>query len=275
MADATAIPGARRAQAQVGRLRIAYWEAGAGAPLLLMHGIGSAGESFAPQMAALADRFRIIAWDAPGYGGSDDHPDPKPRPQDYAAVAAGLLDALGIARAHVLGHSLGGLMAGALARHHGARVDRLILASVAAGYRLAPADPYPPALQGRLDDFAALGASGVAEKRVARLCAPDARPDAIAAVRRVMAKLRMPGYAQAVALLGQGDLIADAPAIAAPSLVICGDADVVTPPERCRAVAAAIAGARYQSLGPVGHACYVEDAPGFNAAVSAFLGGRP
>lgn len=272
MDDATVIPGARRAAAQVGALRIAYWEAGTGAPLLLLHGIGSAGESFAPQLAALADRFRMIAWDAPGYGGSDDHPNAKPLPRDYAAVAAGLLGALGIARAHVIGHSLGGLMAGALARHHAGRVDRLVLASVAAGYRLGPADPYPPALQGRLDDFAALGAAGVAAKRVARLCAPDARPEAVAAVQRVMAKLRMPGYAQAVALLGQGDLIADAPAIAAPTLVLCGDADVVTPPERCRAVAAAIAGAQYRSLGPVGHACSVEDPAGFNAAVATFLG---
>ncbi|MBL8835316.1 MAG: alpha/beta fold hydrolase [Alphaproteobacteria bacterium] len=271
MDDATFIPGARRATAQVGDLRIAFWEAGAGVPLLLLHGIGSAGESFAPQLAGLAGRFRVIAWDAPGYGGSDDHPTSKPLPRDYADVAAGLLDALGVARAHVLGHSLGGLMAGALACRHAGRVDRLILASVAAGYRLGPADPYPPALQGRLDDFAALGAAGVAEKRVARLCAPDARPEAVAAVRRVMAKLRMPGYAQAVALLGQGDLIADAPAIAAPTLVVCGDADVVTPPERCRAVAGAIAGARYRSLGPVGHGCYVEDPAGFNAAVADFL----
>ena len=275
MAEGTHIPGARRAHAQVGGMRIAYWDGGAGAPLLVLHGIGSAGESFAPQFAGLADRFRIVAWDAPGYGGSDDHSSAKPRPQDYAAVAAGLLDALGIARAHVLGHSLGGLMAGALARHHAARVDRLVLASVASGYRLGPSDPYPPVLQGRLDDFAALGAAGVAEKRVARLCAPDARPEAVAAVQRVMAKLRMPGYAQAVALLGQGDLIADAPGIVTPTLVVCGDADVVTPPERCRAVAAPISGARYQSLGPVGHACYVEDAAGFNRAVGAFLEGRP
>jgi pimeloyl-ACP methyl ester carboxylesterase len=266
---------ARRGLAQVDGLRVAYWEAGSGAPLLLLHGIGAAGESFTPQLEDLAARFRVVAWDAPGYGGSGDHALAKPSPRDYAAVAVGLLATLGIARAHVLGHSLGGLIAAALARHHPARVDRLILASTAAGYRLGPDDPYPPALQARLDDLATLGPAAMAEKRAARICAPDAEPAAVAAVQRVMAQLRPSGYAQAVALLGRGDILADAPGIAAPTLVLCGDADAITPPERCRAVAAAIGDARYESLGPVGHACYVEDPAGFDTAVAAFLTGAP
>jgi pimeloyl-ACP methyl ester carboxylesterase len=180
---------------------------------------------------------------------------------------------LGVARAHVLGHSLGALIAASLARHHPQRVERLILASPAAGYRLAADDRYPPALQARLDDLAALGPSGVAEKRAAQICAPGADPAAVAAVRRVMAQLRPAGYAQAVALLGQGDILVDAAAISAPTLVLCGDADTITPPARCQAIAAAIAGARYQSLGAVGHACTVEDPAGFAAALAAFLAG--
>jgi pimeloyl-ACP methyl ester carboxylesterase len=265
--------GVRRGLAQVDGLRLAYWEAGAGPALLLLHGIGGAGESFAPQLAALADRFRVVAWDAPGYGASGDHPQTRPSPRDYAAAAAGLLAMLGIARAHVLGHSLGALIAAALARHHAERVARLILASPAAGYRLGAGQPYPPALQARLDDLAALGPSGVAEKRAAQICAPGADPAAVAAVRRVMSQLRPIGYAQAVGLLGAGDILADAPAIAAPTLVLCGDADTITPPARCQAIAAAIAGAGYQSLGPVGHACYAENPAGFAAALVAFLTG--
>jgi len=266
---------ARRDSAQVEGLRIAYWAAGSGAPLLLLHGIGSNGESFAPQLAGLADRFRVVAWDAPGYGGSDDHPLAKPRPRDYAAIAAGLIAALGLGRAHVVGQSLGSLMAAALARHHPGSVDRLVLASAAGGYCLGPDDAYPPALQTRLDDMAQHGPTGMADRRAKLIAGPNADAETVAAVHRVLAQTRPHGYRQAVELLKQGDLVADAPFIAAPTLVACGDLDTVTPPERCRAIAAAIPGARYQSLGPVGHGCYIEDPPGFNAAVAAFLASAP
>jgi pimeloyl-ACP methyl ester carboxylesterase len=261
----------RRGRAQVDGLTIAFWEAGAGAPLLLLHGIGSNGESFAPQLSGLAGRFRVIAWDAPGYGGSDDHPLPKPTPRDYARVAAGLIEALGLGRAHVVGQSLGALMAGALARHHPACVDRLVLASAAGGYRCGPDDPYPPALQTRLDDMAQLGPIGMADRRAKVIAGPKADAATVAAVHRVLAQTRPHGYRQAVELLKQGDLLADAPGIAALTLVLCGDLDTVTPPERCRAIAAAIPGAGYRSLGAVGHGCYIEDPAGFNAAVAAFL----
>jgi len=266
---------ARRGLALVDGLRIAYWEAGAGAPLLLLHGIGSNGESFAPQLAGLAGRFRVVAWDAPGYGGSGDHALARPTPRDYAAVAAGFLAAIGLARAHVVGQSLGALMAGALARHHPQRVDRLILASPAGGYRLGPDAPYPPALQTRLDDMAQFGPTGMADRRAAIIAGPKADAATVAAVHRVLAQTRPDGYRQAVELLKQGDLPADAPHIAAPTLVACGDLDTVTPPDRSRAIAAAIPGARYRSLGAVGHGCYIEDPAGFNAAVESFLAGPP
>lgn len=266
---------AERGSTEIDGLRIAYWTAGSGQPLLLLHGIGSNGESFAPQLAGLADRFRVIAWDAPGYGGSADHALAKPSPRDYAAVAAGLIAALGLARAHVVGQSLGALVAGALARHHPERVDRLILASPAGGYRLGPDAPYPPALQTRLDDMAQLGPTGMADRRARVIAGPNADAATVAAVHRVLAQTRAPGYRQAVELLKQGDLIADGPHIAAPTLVACGDLDTVTPPERSRAIAAAIPGARYRSLGPVGHGCTIEDPAGFNAAVRDFLAGAP
>jgi pimeloyl-ACP methyl ester carboxylesterase len=268
----TTLP-AQRCGTQVDGLRISYWEAGAGPPLLLLHGIGSSGESFAPQLAGLAGRFRVIAWDAPGYGGSDDHPLAKPCPRDYAAIAAGLIVALGLGRAHVVGQSLGALMAGALARHHPDAVDRLVLASAARGYCLGPDAPYPPALQTRLDDMAQHGPTGMADRRAALIAGPNADAKTVAAVHRVLSQTRPHGYRQAVELLKQGDLAADAPLIRAPTLVACGDLDGVTPPERCRAIAAAIPGARYRSLGAVGHGCYLEDPAGFNVAIAAFLTG--
>ena len=73
-------------------------------------------------------------------------------------------------------------------------------------------------------------------------------------------------------MLAQGDLHADAPAIAAPTMVLCGSEDTVTPPSGNRSLAAAIANARYVELAGAGHASYIERSAAFNAAVREFLG---
>ena len=65
----TASPGASR-RIEGGGSVFTYSEAGAGTPLVLLHGIGSAARAFDDQLAGLSDRLRVIAWDAPGYGGS-------------------------------------------------------------------------------------------------------------------------------------------------------------------------------------------------------------
>jgi pimeloyl-ACP methyl ester carboxylesterase len=130
-------------------------------------------------------------------------------------------------------------------------------------------------VQDRLDDLAALGPAGMAAKRAARLCAPDARPEVVAEVQAIMGRVRPRGYAQASALLAQGDILADVPHIGVPTQVLVGGADVITPADKCRAVAARIPGARFAILPAVGHACYLEDPAGFNAALAAFLGAVP
>ena len=259
--------------ARVGGARIAYREAGAGAPVLLLHGIGSAAASWREQLAGLAGRFRLIAWDAPGYGGSGDVAKDYPVPADYADLALGLLDDLGIERCHLVGHSLGGLVAASVARRHAARLLSLTLSAPAAGFGAKPGGTWPAPVQERLDDLAALGSEGMAAKRAHRVCAPDARAEVIAEARAIMGRVRARGYGQASALLAQGDILADAPWIAVRTLVLVGAADVIAPVERCRAVAAAIPHARFEVLPGVGHASYLEDHEHYNGKLAAFMAG--
>ena len=94
---------------------ISYREAGAGPPLCLLHGIGSQSGSWVPQLDTLAARFHVIAWDAPGYGESDQILTDPPATSDYADSLVGLLDALSIDRVLLVGNSLGALIAGAFA----------------------------------------------------------------------------------------------------------------------------------------------------------------
>ena len=251
-------------------LAIGYREAGAGAALVFLHGIGSSSEGWAAQLAHFGRTHRAIAWDAPGYGGSGDLDPLAPAASDYAEALAELLDALGIARAALVGNSLGALMAAAFVRRHPERVAALVLSDAAAGHRALSEEDRNEKLMQRLDDVAELGPAGMAEKRTARLIGPKAAPGARQAAQRVMSKIRPKGYGQAARMLSLGDIFAELAGCRAPALVVCGAEDRVTPPEGNRRIAAAL-GARFEPIEGIGHLPYVEAPERFNALVAAFL----
>ena len=283
MAQVVTAPVRRHLEA--GGVRFSYCAAGGGAatpasaaplrtPLVLLHGIGSNARSWAEQLAGLGDVRRVLAWDAPGYGDSTPVAPPRPTAADYAERLARFLDGLGLDRIVLLGHSLGALVAGSFTATRPERVERLILANPALGHRTDPAAPLPPPAQGRLDDLAALGPAGFAAKRAPRLLSAMATPAEIARARDTMAEIRPDGYRQAVAMLAQGDLRADAGAVAVPTLVLSGAEDSVTPPAGSRALTAATPNARYLEIEGAGHLSYLERPAAFNAAVREFLSAR-
>jgi pimeloyl-ACP methyl ester carboxylesterase len=229
---------------------------GQGCPLLLLHGIGSRAESFQALMQLLPASVDAVAWNAPGYGASQPLSMPTPHPSDYAAALLGLLDALGMARIVLAGHSLGCLFAANFAAQHPSRVAALALLSPTLGYRVAPGAFLPPAVQARIDDLNVLGPERFAAKRAPRLVfEPERKPQVLAGVQQGMATLNPPGYAQAVQALGAGDLLADIARITAPTLVAVGVQDVVTPPANAHTAYAALAQpAGYHEIPDAGHA---------------------
>ncbi|MCW5771006.1 MAG: alpha/beta fold hydrolase [Rhodospirillaceae bacterium] len=252
-------------------LALAWREAGAGAAIVFLHGIGSGSEGWEAQLAHFGSTHRAIAWDAPGYGGSGDLDPLAPAAADYADALAGLLDALGIGRAALVGNSLGALMAAAFVRRYPARVDALVLSDVAAGHARLDAEERDAKLMQRLDDVAELGPAGMAEKRAGNLISPKAGPGIRNAVVRTMSKVRPKGYGQAARMLSLGDVFLELRGCTARTLVVCGADDKVTPPEGNRRVAAAIPGARFELLEGVGHLPYLEAPARFNALVGDFL----
>src|SRR4051794_41885281 len=87
---------------------LAYTRSGAGARMVLLHGLGFSRRSWDPVVPALAERFDVLAVDLPGFGNSPPLAGVTPVPAALAATVAGLLDDLGIGRAHIVGNSLGG-----------------------------------------------------------------------------------------------------------------------------------------------------------------------
>lgn len=105
--------------------RIAYTRAGQGAPVVLIHGVGLRGAIWGPQVEALRADYDVIAVDMPGHGGSS-LPPADATLSHYADAILALLDALGIGRAHVVGHSMGALVATEFALAHPGRVASLV-----------------------------------------------------------------------------------------------------------------------------------------------------
>jgi pimeloyl-ACP methyl ester carboxylesterase len=113
--------------------RIAYRSAGTGPPLVMLHGGLVDSRVWRREIGALSDEFHVVAWDAPGCGGSSD-PRPDITLDGYADSLAGLIDALALGHVHLLGHSFGGGLALAVYDRHPHLVRSLMLISAYAGW---------------------------------------------------------------------------------------------------------------------------------------------
>lgn len=207
----------------------AWREAGTGEPVLLLHGLGGSRLSWEPQLGRLG-HHRTVAWDMPGYGAADALPDD---PLTFAAVAdaaAHCIEALGHERAHVVGISMGGMIAQYLAARHPHRVRSLVLLSSSPAFGLDGTSPaewtalrLAPLEQGlQPGDYAervvrALGGAGISPEAVAGQCAAMARISA-AALRR------------SIAMIVTHDSRPLLASITAPTLVMVGIDDTETPP---------------------------------------------
>ncbi len=249
---------------------VAYREAGAGPALVLLHGIGSQSGSWVRQLEALAPRFRVIAWDAPGYGESDPLPAEAPSADDYAGSLGALLDALGVQQAVLVGSSLGALMAGAFAARWPRRVAGLVLLNPAGGYGLADAKEREEKLAARLDRLARLGPAGMAQDLPSGMLSPSASAEAHALAAWSTATIRPDGYAQATRMLANGRLAEDAARYPGPVLVVAATADTITPAAGCERIARAFPRGRFRLLEGPGHLSYLETPAAVNALIAEF-----
>jgi len=225
-------------------------------PIVLLHGIGSNAQSFVPLMRAFDDGRRLLAWDAPGYGGSQPLAVEWPDASDYATALNRLLSELDVSRCILAGHSLGALIAARFALVAPRRVAALLLISPALGHGTEKGGTLPPAVAARIDELDRLGSEKFAAARAGKLVGDaHARPDVLQLVERSMACVRRPGYDQAARLLAGGRLLDDAAKLEAPTTVIVGMQDRITPPANARRLFDALRGVRaFCEIAGAGHA---------------------
>ncbi|WP_355661951.1 alpha/beta fold hydrolase [Halomonas salifodinae] len=237
--------------------------------LVLLHGISSGAGSW-ETLAAQLPGYRLLAWDAPGYGESRPLEAKAPRAADYAERLEAWLARLGVQRCVLVGHSLGAMMAGAYLAAHPGRVAGVVLADPAQGYGDADEAKRDEVYRSRWTQLMEQGHGAYAKARAPRLLREGADPAEIARVEAEMGKLHVEGFAQAGWMLANDQLgryLTDTPVV--PTLVICGDEDRITPPEDARALASRL-GAPYRDIPRAGHASYIDAPAAFAAALDDF-----
>jgi 3-oxoadipate enol-lactonase / 4-carboxymuconolactone decarboxylase len=248
-----------------------YWRAdgAAGLPaIVLLHSLGAELAQWDAVAAALAPRHRVVRLDLRGHGASD-APAGDYRLAELAADVIAVLDAAGAARATVVGLSLGGMVAMELALAAPARVAALVLACTSAS--LPPADWDARVSAVRAGGVAAVAAAVVERSFPAAFRAR--RPAAVEAFRAALPLVDRQGYAGCCAAIRDMALLDRLGAIAAPTTVVVGDADVATPAAgHGDRLVAAIPGARLVRL-PTGHLPALEAPDRLAAAIEGAIDG--
>jgi pimeloyl-ACP methyl ester carboxylesterase len=219
-----------------------------GPPLVLLHGLAGSEAWWKRNLPALASSFRVLAVDLPGFGSS--HRDARLILDEVPAQVVALLDELGIERTHVIGHSMGGLVAGGLAADHPERVDRLVL--VDAGF-LSLDPTWRHRITGPL--------------RTLPWTAPSIIPTLVRDLIR-SGPIRM---ARATVELMRKDWRHKLPAITAPTLVIWGEHDHVCSRRIGEQIATTVPAAKLVVIGGAGHNPMWEKPADFDREVLDFL----
>ncbi len=252
----------------VNSAQIFYQETG-GLPLLMLHGLGSSGDDWWFQTPAFSPHFRVILPNLRGHKQSSTLRGPI---SIYTLTAdiAQLLDALEIAQAHVLGLSLGGMVAQLLAIHFPAKVDKLILVSTFAHlWPTSLRETYTLARRAIVSKF--LPPSTIA-KVVARDLFP--RPDQAALRDEVLTRIGVndvASYRYLVDAIRRFDSRAQLDRITAPTLLITGDRDAVVPRGCQQQLARGIRKVQWHIVRDSGHATPVDQPEEFNRVVLEFL----
>ena len=233
-------------------------------PILFLHGVGSDKSVWQPQLAHFKSSRPAIAIDYPGYGESEFREGATR--DDFARAALAALDCLGIWNAHICGLSLGGVVAIAMYALAPARCTSLILADSFAVH------PDGQAIYDR--SVAASNAMPMAELAAARapmLLGAAASETLTAEVIATMGRIDPAAFRLGAAAVWLADQRARAESIEAPTLILVGDQDTVTPPALSEQLGTLIAGSRVEIINGAGHLANVEQPEMFNGSLDRFL----
>jgi pimeloyl-ACP methyl ester carboxylesterase len=269
------VGGVKMPVARTENLNMYYEIIGQGQPLVMIRGIGSNADHWYEQVPALSKKYQLLVFDNRGIARSSD-PGRSFSTKDMAADTAALMEAVGVKKAHILGYSMGGMIAQELALAYPAKIKGLILVATDCGISLRI--EARPEYSRLFTEMIRLGTNEAKTAAAGCLFAKqtfESRPDIVQRYAEV--SLRFPAPQKTLErqweAITRHDACSRLQNITAPTLVITGSEDVLIPPENARVLAKRIPGARMRCFDGGGHLFVVEQPHQFNEAVLGFLDG--
>jgi 3-oxoadipate enol-lactonase len=251
--------------------RIAVDHMGEGKLVVFMHGIGGNRTNWHDQLPESGRHFRAASWDARGYGMSDDYEGPLDF-HDFARDLNRVLDHFGARKAHLVGLSMGGLIAFDFHALHPDRVATLTICDSMPGMTGLSDEGRREFIRIRQEPL--LGGKeprDIAPAVARTLVGKSAQPGSFERLVASMSALHKESYLKAIVATTHYARKLDLESIRVPTHIVVGDEDTLTPPALSRSMAARIPGAQLTVIKGAGHLSNIEQPEAFNAAVLAFL----
>ena len=251
--------------------RVNYISRGVGPTVIFLHGIGGGAESFAHQVDVFAAAgYQAVAWDMPGYGSS-----PPLDEVTFPALSdalADVFDDLSIAAAHIVGHSIGGMVLQQFARTHQSQLSSMVLAETSPAFGNPDGDFQKQFVAARLAPLkAGQTMAEVAADVVSNLVGNGTAAENIAFAEACMSKVPPEIYEATMRCLVTFEGRDALSRIKVPVLAPAGEKDTNAPAPMMERMASKIEYAEYVCLPNVGHLANIEAPDAFNQAVLQFL----
>ena len=251
--------------------RIAVEHAGTGELVVFMHGIGGNRRNWYDQIDAFALNFHAAAWDARGYGDSDDYEGALDF-RCYADDLARVLDYFGVDRAHIVGLSMGGRIAMDFASRYAERLLTLTLCDTHKGFAGFSDEKKKAFIASRKEPLlAGKEPKDIAEPVARTLVGPNASEAAFRSLVDSMSRLHKESYIKSIEASVMLDVRNDLGSIKVPTHVVVGSEDKLTNVDMARELVSDIPGAELTVIDDAGHLSNIEKPDEFNAAVLGFL----
>mgnify|MGYP000857397303 CR=1 FL=1 len=250
---------------------ISWRECGAGAPVIFLHAMVTSRTGWGPQMLALSDTYRCIAWDMPGFGASTPSEPDAGFDQVLAALTGFVTQTLGLARAHFVGLSVGGMILQQLAARHPDLVQSITMLDCSPRFGFGGDSDGAPFLAWVRTEMGAKGQAAFSEAMIRAIVAPNTGEAVIQEAVAAMARAKPAGLDLAARLIAAHDALDVLPQIRCPALAMAGAQDGETPPAYAREIARLIPNGNLSVIPGAGHIANLEAADAVTARLRVFL----
>ena len=240
--------------------------------VIFLHAMAGSATAWAPQMTALSDGYRCIAWDMPGFGGSDDPAIGLDMSGVVALLADFVTNKLGLSTAHFVGQSVGGMILQHFAAAHPSLTKSIAILDSSPkfgfGSNIKPAEFAEPILA---DLASGTTPANFSDAMIRAIVSPDCLESITLEAVAAMSRARQTGLILATRLIADHDALPVLGRISCPALVMAGEKDGETPPAYAYEIARCIPGASVTVIPRAGHIANLENPKAVTARLQFFL----